>query len=130
MNDDGQGEFDWDAEPDPEPDPEPWFDLKKGMQARDEGLEQVEENALPWFDQAVACVQSMCAVGNGQVFAGENIRYWVREAIGEPHHHNAWGALINTAVRLKIITDTGEEKHMAKPSSHGRRTPLYRWGEP
>lgn len=107
------------------------FDHDESIRQRDEALDQVEENAAPWFDQGIAQVAMLAATRRAdERFRGEQIRYWVREEIGEPHHPNAWGALINAAVRRKIIVDTGEEQQMSKPSSHARRTAVYRWGEP
>ncbi len=58
-------------------------------------------------------------------FTGEDIRFYVSQEIGCPTHPNAYGALINTLVRRKIIKPTGEYRAMRDDSSHARKTPVY-----
>lgn len=64
------------------------------------------------------------------VYSGETIRIRVLEkGLRKPHHHNAWGALINMAVKRKLLVDTGRMTNMRETRSHARRTPLYTRGD-
>ncbi len=98
--------------------------LFSGELLRDEALEQVTDHNGKWMER---CVREMelCAWGDGFGFTGEQIRFHLTAAIGYPAHSNAWGALINTLVRRKIIRPTGEWRAMRDDSSHARKTPVY-----
>jgi hypothetical protein len=63
----------------------------------------------------------------GPVFAGESLTLAICNLIGEPHHHNARGALMMHLSRANLIEKTGDWCQMASPSSHARSTPIYRW---
>jgi hypothetical protein len=83
------------------------------------------ENAGPeWRDQCVSVFPLLFDAGD--MVTGEDIRLAVSDTIGEPHHHNAWGAMIRYMVGRKMIWATGKYKHMKTRRSHGRMTPVYR----
>jgi len=88
--------------------------------ARDEAIETVTVNAGEWMTFAIATIQEM----EGAV-TGEDVSIYVAEKIGPPHHPNANGALIMSAVRKKILRPTGEYRAMKKRQSHARKTPVY-----
>lgn len=97
-----------------------------GTQLRDEALERVAENAGEDFmTRALDLIERL---PRGTTATGEEIRHRVAAAGIEPHHANAWGALISQAVRLKLMTPTGVWRAMKKPSSHARKTPVYMIG--
>jgi hypothetical protein len=89
-------------------------------EARDEALELVARNAENFMVLGMIKIRSM----DGEV-TGEDIRIKLSECGIKPHHHNAWGALINSAIRHGILQATGEYRHMRVKSSHARRTPVY-----
>lgn len=100
------------------------FDLFAKL-ARDAALSQVTDNAGTWMDSALAQLNLLRR--EMSEFTGEQIRIEIADAIGPPHHHNAWGALIMVAVNRKIIYATGAYEAMKTTKSHARRTPVYRW---
>lgn len=91
---------------------------------RDEALRRVAENTGPWHPQAMAMIQLKL---RGFTGTGEDIRTrLIMKGLSHPHHHNAWGALTNDALKKKILVPTGEMRHMRGNRSHARRTPVYR----
>ena len=97
-------------------------DLDLGRQQRDEALAQVAENAMPYTEQAAQLIDQL---NPGTDWTGEDIRIYIESKIGKPHHHNAWGAIINSAVRRKTLIKTGKYRQMRAPKSHARATPVY-----
>ena len=93
-----------------------------GRMLRDEGIKRVIENSETWQDRALRIIQ---AAQFDQV-TGEELREPVVLAIGEPHHPNAWGALINTAVKRGLIVKTGQYTQMRRASAHARVNAIYR----
>ena len=96
-------------------------DLFAAKHERDKALVQVEKNAESYPDQAMKVVVKMVGI-----MTGEDIRLHVERQIGSPHHHNAWGAIINKALRSGLIHKTGRYVSMKTPKSHARATPEYR----
>ncbi len=95
-----------------------------GKLLRDKGIEKVTEHNDQWMEQ---CMQALSRHWKylSEPVTGEDIRKYC-EAYGLfPVHSNAWGALINTLVRKKIIVATGAYTQMKDESSHARKTPLY-----
>ena len=96
-----------------------------GDALRDEGLAAVSDNAQPWMDKALALLPQM-SFWRHQV-TGEDIHLWIEARIGPPHHFNAWGALVNTAVRRGIIEFADCYRKCTSPVRHAHRTPVYRF---
>ena len=96
--------------------------LQLGMGLRDEGIETVVENSRSWQDMALDIVKSM---PDGELM-GEDIHRKVQAAIGEPHHPNAYGALIMKAIRADFLAKTGAYKKSSRPSAHARVNPVYK----
>ncbi len=96
--------------------------LFSGELLRDEAIDKVLGNNNKWFE---LCVLKMGQYWMDGRFTGEDIRFYLNKEVGCPAHPNAWGALINTLVRRKIIKPTGEYRAMRDDSSHARKTPVY-----
>ena len=101
------------------------LDLASAAEARyerDKALAQVAENAMPYTKQAAQLIDRL---NPGTDWTGEDIRIYIEGKIGKPHHHNAWGAIINSAVRRKTLIKTNQYRQMKTPKSHARATPVY-----
>ena len=96
-----------------------------GLQLKEEGIRKVSENNENWLQDCVKFIEASI-FGSRSHFTGEDIRFDCENFIGFPRHHNAWGALINTLLKRKIIVPTGEYRPMKDRASHARRTPVYR----
>ena len=92
---------------------------------RDEALERVLRNAGEWYPRAFAQAMTEIARRPGESKTGEQLRLLVYRVVGEPHHHNVWGAVTRELIKIGMLEEIGSE-HMTTPKSHGRRTPLYR----
>lgn len=92
------------------------------VQQRDAGLKAVQENNSSWMDRAI---RALARLQSGEA-TGEDIKIALREEIEPPEHHNAWGALIRTALHQKLLTPTGRFTRCRLPKSHARTTPIYR----
>ena len=102
-----------------------------GQQLKEKGLKSVRENNENWMELCVSLLRSGFRYVNhaghgGNDFTGEDIRFHCERIIGPPKHPNAYGALINTLIKRKIIVPTGEHRQMKDRSSHARSTPVYK----
>lgn len=91
---------------------------------RDSALDRVAANSNPYPERALSEIAKL----RGE-YTGEEIRLRLESSIGRPHHHNAWGAIINQAVRRGLLRKTGEYRQMSTIKSHARATPVYVAGE-
>jgi hypothetical protein len=99
--------------------------LTYAEQARNQALRQVEQNNDEWFGIALLQIESLGKREGQQEMIGEDIRRMVEPAVGKPSHPNAWGAVIATAMRRKLIFDTGRVGRMTSITSHARKTTIY-----
>lgn len=99
-----------------------------GEARRDEGIERALENAGAWKHRSRDLVMDSARL-TGLHMTGEDIRKYVVERVGSPHHHNAWGGLIMGLVKRKRLVEVGRIK-MRDPRSHARKTPVYRVAVP
>ena len=97
--------------------------LFEAADARDRALAQVQSNAGDFGARALA---ALAAFPSGFEATGEKIRNLIERQGIRPHHPNAWGAVINTAVRRGLLTWTGRMGQMTALKSHARKTPIYR----
>lgn len=104
----------------------PLFDLKAGKELRDEGIKQVSDHNEDWMENCYCRAFSFVNGVKPEHFTGEDIRLHCQKHEAEPKHPNAWGALINTLIKRKIITPTGEHRPMKDKTSHARSTPVYK----
>lgn len=100
--------------------------LHRVKQKRDEALSLVEQHSRQWMANAMAALENLLSEHPDWEFCGEDIRFLITPIVGDPHHHNAWGAFIKRAISSKVIVDTGKIKHMRAFRSNGRRTAIYR----
>jgi len=97
-------------------------DLFGAKQARDSALDQVSGNTGEWMHKALFAIS---IIDTEFELTGEDIRLRIADRVGNPHHHNAWGALIKAAIKQKLITPTGKQRAMQTVKSHARSTPVY-----
>ena len=90
---------------------------------RDKALAQVQANAGDFTSRALGALRDF---PDGFETTGEQIRVLLDRRGIRPHHHNAWGAVINIALRNGLLEDTGRMTKMSTAKSHARRTPVYR----
>lgn len=110
----------------------PILDHIESSRLRDESLAKVSGNAVEWMPLALLELEQLARNPTGWAnlekgFTGEFIRQALTPRIGHPHHSNAWGALVRTAIGREIIVATGEYRAMQAFNSHSRRTPVYKW---
>lgn len=98
-------------------------DMFAAKLARDDALKRVESNAGAWMGRALVAVTLL---KRGKLMTGEDIRVSIVKYVGEPHHHNAWGAMVKNAIEQNLIVPTEEWRHMKLPQSHARKSPVYR----
>ena len=106
-------------------------DCVESRRLKEKGLKLVRENNENWMELCVSLLRSGFryvdhAGHGGNDFTGEDIRFHCERIIGPPRHPNAWGALINTLIKRKIIVPTGEYRPMKDKTSHARSTPVYK----
>lgn len=100
------------------------FDLfnQPAIEARDRALERVSRGEESWIEKA----HRLIAAYPHDRATGEDLRLFVEERLGPPHHHNVAGAMIMGACRKGLICKTGEYRQMKRKESHARVNPLYR----
>lgn len=89
--------------------------------ARDKGMSRVAKNSGDWMGKALDAVTRLPAGFEG---TGEDIRLKIEPECGKPHHHNATGALIRTAINRGMLRYV-EHRQMKTEKSHARSTPVY-----
>src|SRR4029077_17780526 len=99
-----------------------------GQQLKEIGIKEVSEHNDNWMERAILKIKY--DLGNWKLlsyldsdFTGEDIRHFITGTLGNPNHPNAFGALINTLIKRKIIVPTGEHRKMKDSRSHARSTP-------
>ena len=103
------------------------FSYAESTKARDDGCRKVALNSPCFMSDALAYLTTRRVLNPAGHFTGEDIRRWLSEAGIEPAHQNAWGALILTAQRRKIIVGTGRYTAMRLKSSRARKNQVYAW---
>ena len=98
---------------------------QKARQLRAEGIARVLQHAdASWVEYALQGVLRYAK--EHREFIGEDFRVWYLLNGGmTPHHHNAWGALLNVAVKKGIVAPTDRMRQMNTEKSHARRSPLW-----
>jgi hypothetical protein len=99
------------------------FDLLSALKGRDAALDQVAENAGDEFMDGG--IEAIAHLPIGVEVMGEDMRRSVVQAGYKPHHPNAWGALVNRAIKLGLITPTGRFRAPRSVKSHGCRKAVY-----
>lgn len=88
-------------------------------------MERVARNSGSWYDKAI---QVLATLPYGWTGIGEDMRHFVESKIGRPHHRNVTGPLVKAAIKARIMTKTGEFRHMQDAQSHARESRVYRRG--
>lgn len=101
----------------------PLLDFAASVAARDQALERVAVHAGTEFMKAGLMA---IALIKGEDVTGEAIRVILIGKGIRPHHPNAWGALVQQALKLGLILETGLYTKMTDVRSHARKTQIYR----
>jgi len=98
----------------------PLFDLQEGEERRDEGCAAASINSMHWKRRANAALLSLPL---GTNFSSDSLRRLLGD--DEPHHPNAWGAVIRAFHEAGNAEVSGFKKS-ARPEAHARRILVYR----
>lgn len=88
--------------------------------ARDEAISRVTKNSGTFIADAEAAFGRLFT--RGERLIGEEIRLRFEAHGIRPHHHNAWGGLINGFLRRGRLQKNGTYRGMATTRSHARAT--------
>jgi hypothetical protein len=105
--------------------------IELGRALRDQGMESVETNSGEWKHIVRGLGETwMARQSVNTTFTGEDIRMFVQSmGVPQPHHPNAWGAviggIIRRALKVKDIEVVGI-RGSNNPTSHARRVVVYR----
>ena len=104
------------------------FPTPTGRQLRDEGIkratERTEQIHPGWQERALSYVKEF--VIYNEVFLGEDIRTYAEErGFDAPSHKRAWGAVMMTAAKKKIVEKIGTRK-VKNPRAHTAIATLWR----
>lgn len=97
--------------------------LFDALQARDEGVERVTENAGMSFAAAIHAI--VRAYPKGKRFIGEDVRLDAEAAGVFPHHPNAWGGVFASIVKSGMVKETGRIVQPKSTKSHACRKPEW-----
>lgn len=99
--------------------------MTTGHQLKLDGMESVLARAPEEWQEAVVCAVS--SFERGEVVTAEDIRIRLEKLSPlEPHHPNAWGAMISGLVKRGMLVPTGEMPKARRESSHERKIQQYR----
>lgn len=97
------------------------FDLAQARSLRDAGTASVTANADGFMDKALNMI---AALPSGE-YRGEQVRLACTLRGIEPHHPNAWGALILAAQKRGLLRPTGRFVSAASKKSHASVQQVY-----
>lgn len=97
-----------------------------GESLKEEGITRVLDNAstrIPeWKEQVISCLSEMSGL-----ITSEDLRSHASAmGIPEPHHHNAWGAVMNAAAKRGLIESTGTYTKSTRGEAHARVLQVWR----
>jgi len=103
-----------------------------GDEGRDEGMGRAEKHAGLWSVHAHQLMTAICERWPGNERTGEAIGDYIVEKLGPPpNHNNAIGSLIGWGVMKGYLVETDKPRvKLQKPTSHSRKTPIYRLVHP
>jgi len=95
-------------------------------------MARTTENNPDWSSLAILQLEQLAKSRAGWAnteygVTGEDIRAMLITHVGYSSSPNAWGALVNRAVRKGIIVAAGQYRAMKDVRSHARETPIYRF---
>jgi hypothetical protein len=92
-----------------------------GYYLKESGCSKVIDNTPDdWKDATMAIIKAMAS--SGMTFHAEDVR---KLAGDPPNHPNAFGAMFNAAVKMKLIVRVGDIM-ATRDNAHARRISLYR----
>ena len=97
------------------------FSDNRAALLRNEAIDRVIGSNNHWIDQCIAGLPFFMK----RDFTGEDLRHFFESKGIRPNSPKAWGALVNTLIRRKLIRRTGERRHMRDSQSHARMTDVY-----
>lgn len=97
------------------------FDPAQARALRDAGTAKAAANAGGFMDKALDVI---AALPSGE-YRGENVRLACTLRGIEPHHPNAWGALILLAQKRGLLRPTGRFLPAASKKSHASVQQVY-----
>ena len=107
--------------------PVPFVAPPSGKQQRDAGIAKVLKTEQQWQEAALRLLEAY-AIGVDS-FTVEDFRAWALHRLyQQPHHSNAWGALVRTAALRRIIVKTGVYVQATDPAARARIVALWRKG--
>jgi len=93
-------------------------------------MAKVETNAGEWRLHCRRAIEAWIALcRRGHEFTAEDIRTDIESTVGDPHHPNAWSALIGSVLRQARkagVIELTDVCLASRPEAHGRLTRLYR----
>lgn len=111
-------------------------DLFEGRKRRERGMVQAVSNTDPEWRRSVL---SLCdafisrPAAARRLFTAEDLREWCENAVGQPHHHNAWSANLGGVIRSwksrGLIEQVGSQE-ARRPAAHARLMRCYRVTSP
>lgn len=102
------------------------LDLFASRAARNTALQTVADNSGDFMEQGLSFLTFYTP---GRELTGEDIRFKLTNYGITPHDPHAWGALISTAIKRKLLIPTQQFVSMRDKSSHARMTRVYRVGQ-
>lgn len=101
------------------------LNLSEGMRLRDEGIAQVAKNSPDFMDAGLDAIVGFDFVET----TGDVIRVRLENRGITPHHVNAWGALIRSAIAKKLLIPTGKIRKSRSPKNHAHKYETYTKGQ-
>lgn len=98
------------------------FDTASNL--KEQGQKKVLDHSGEWRERAIEMIVSLTK--SCRVFTAEDLRMLAHGRLDEPHHCNAWGAIMTTACKRGLIVKTGEYVASSFPSSHGRMIAVWK----
>jgi hypothetical protein len=97
-----------------------------GAFLRDEGIERVRRNNDIWTEVALGRVEKLSLENPHTRLTGEDIRMILSDkGLPSPKSPNAWGSLINIAIKRRLIRPTGLYQPTNDPRSHACQKPIH-----
>lgn len=107
-----------------------WSNLLTGRERRDEGMAAVMVPEQDFKARSREILETWFAnLAPGTPFTGESMRLAIElEAIGQPHHHNAWSSVTGSAARRWLKSGQAREYGVMtaqRPEAHARILRVY-----
>jgi len=97
------------------------FDLAESRALRDAALARVSSNAGSFIERGLAAISLL----PGGEYTGAMIRHALILQEIAPHHCNAWGALVRSAIHRGLLHPTGRFTPSISKKNHAHRTEVY-----